>query len=58
MKKLIKELEIIGQTTSLKQHNNIKDLIESGNHSKNLINEALKNSHELICMVHPEDDSD
>lgn len=58
MKQLIKELEIIGQTTSLKQHNSIKDLVESGNYSENLVNEVLKNSHELLCLIEPEDDTE
>lgn len=58
MKKLIKQLEIIGQSTSLKQHANVKDLLESGHYPVDLVNEVLKNSQELICMIEPEDDAE
>lgn len=56
MKKLIQQLEVIGQTTSLKQHASLKELLESGNFSVDLINNTLKNSKELICAIEPEDE--
>lgn len=56
MKSLIKAIETIGSTSSLKQHNTVKEMLESGQHDLNIIEETLKNSHELICMIEPEDD--
>jgi len=58
MKSLIKKLEIMGQTKSLKQHDSVKKMTESGQLDINLIDEVFKNSHELICMVEPEDDQE
>jgi len=58
MKSLIKQLEIMGQTSSLKQHASVKQLIESGQHEIDLIEEVTKYSHELICAVEPQDDQE
>ena len=58
MKSLIKQLESIGQTSSLKQHASAKELLESGQHDLDLIEQAFNSSHELICMIEPEDDQD
>ncbi len=58
MKKLIKKLELIGQSASLKQHANVSDMLESSHLSTDLIEETFKNSAELYCMVEPEDDQE
>ena len=58
MKSLIKELEIMGQTQSLKQFSSVKQMIESGQSGLDLVEEAFKNSQELICAVEPLDDKE
>lgn len=58
MKSLIKQLEVMGQTKSLKQHQSVKQLIESGEFDANLIDEVSKFSSELICAVEPQDDQE
>jgi hypothetical protein len=58
MKKLIKKLEMIGQSASLKQHANISDMVEASQLNLDLIEETFKNSVELYCLVEPEDDQD
>jgi hypothetical protein len=56
MNSLIKTIEAIGSSSSLKQHNSVKDMLESGHYNLDIIEETFKNSHELICMIEPEDD--
>lgn len=58
MKKLIKQLEIMGQSQSLKQHASLNDMITANLYDKDLIEEAFNNSHELICAVEPQDDQE
>ncbi len=58
MKSLIKQLEVMGQTKSIKQHQSVKQLIESGEFDSNLIDEVSKFSSELICAVEPQDDQE
>ena len=58
MKKLVKKLESIGQSASLKQHANISDLLEASHLGVDLIEETFKNSTELFCLIEPEDDKD
>ncbi len=58
MKSLVEQLETIGQTTSLKQHASVKDMMESAHYNVDLIEETFKNSRELICAVEPNDEKE
>ncbi len=58
MKKLVKKLESIGQSASLKQHANISDMLEANHLKIDLIEETFKNSAELYCLVEPEDEAE
>lgn len=58
MKSLIKQLEIMGQTKSLKQATSAKQIIELGQYDTDLIEQVFQNSSELICIVEPQDDEE
>lgn len=58
MKSLIKQLELMGQTKSIKQHQSVKQLVESGDFDADLMEEVAKFSGELICAIEPQDDQE
>lgn len=58
MKKLVKNLEKIGQSGSLKQHARVSDLLEASHVNVDLIEESFANSVELYCLIAPEDDEE
>lgn len=58
MKKLVKSLEQIGQSTSLKQHQSVASMLEANHLNADLIEETFSHSVELYCLVEPEDDQD
>lgn len=58
MKKLVNNLEKIGQSGSLKQHAKIAELLEASHVNVDLIEETFKNSSELYCLIAPEDDEE
>ncbi len=58
MNAMIKTLEDIGQSVSLKQFDNPLELLNSLNVSRGLINKLQKHTIEYVCLVVPEDDDD
>ncbi len=55
---IIQALEKMGQSSSLKQHPSIKQMLAANNHDEALITKAMIQSEELVCMVLPDDDED
>lgn len=58
MQSLVKTLEHIGQTTSLKQFATVNEMVASGNQRIDIVDEAFSRSKELYCLIEPEDDQD
>jgi len=58
MQLLVKKLEHIGQTASLKQFSTVNEMVAFGNQSADMIDEAFSHSKELYCLIEPEDDED
>ena len=58
MNAMIKILEDIGQSVSLKQFDNPLQLLNSVNVSDNIIEDLRKHTIEYVCAVMPEDDDD
>ena len=56
MNAMIKTLEDIGQSVSLKQFDNSLELLNSVNVSDSIINDLEKHTIEYVCLVMPEDD--
>ncbi len=53
---MIKTLEEIGQSVSLKQFDNSLELLKSVNVSDGIIGDLKKYTIEYVCIVMPEDD--
>ena len=53
---LVQVLEKMGQSSSLKQCQSIKQLLVENNQDEKLLEAALAQCEELVCLVAPEDD--
>lgn len=58
MNAMIKTLEEIGQSVSLKQFDNSVELLNSLNVSDSIIQNLQKHTIEYVCVIMPEDDDD
>ncbi len=58
MNAMIKTLEEIGQTTSLKQFDGTLQLLNSMNVSNNIITDLSEQVSEYVCALVPDDDDD
>jgi hypothetical protein len=58
MNTMIKTLEEIGQSTSIKEFDSASDLLKQVNLSENIIDELRNNTHEYVCALVPDDDDD
>ena len=58
MNAMIKTLEDIGQSVSLKQFDNPLQLLNSVKVSDNIIKELQKHTIEYVCAIAPEDDEE
>lgn len=55
---IIQALEKMGQSSSLKQHHSIQQMLAANNQDEKLFAKAMTQSEELVCMVLPDDDED
>jgi hypothetical protein len=58
MSSLIKALEAIGQNESIKQHDNLMEMLASLEINDNKLANIDLKSQELVCGLVPEDDSE
>ena len=58
MKELVKQLESIGQSNSINQHNNVAELLASAQCDEGLLDQVNQYSAELICAIEPQDDQE
>lgn len=58
MNALIKTLEQMGQSVSVKEFDSASEMLKSNNVSESIVQKLQKHTIEYVCLVMPEDDDD
>lgn len=58
MKSAVKLLEEIGQSASLKDYENIQDMLQSLNINSEIMQQLESDKQEYVCGLFPEDDEE